>query len=305
MHRCTPEPPRRAHVARGIAGVAALLGICFATLPLAARADTKVFTLRSDFLAATRGLTTVDFEGTAESGGQTDYSDTGLALDGAFFQGKSINVEHLTYIFNGQPQVVDVGPDELTDLLTTDADFPDDTFDVDGSSSLLTGFNETLTLNAAEFGPFTDYRDRFTLQAVFEVDLPSALNAFGTDYRGVEIFQDPPDQPLQEYGIQLFLGDTLVGDAGTITGIPDFTPDSPLFIGVTSNTSFNRIVFTGINPPSPTDEGFFDSNGSLSFDNVVFGQITGPEPSSGVLAAFAALTLFLVLRATGRLSPRR
>jgi hypothetical protein len=295
MHRCTPEPLRRAYAAaRGIAGVAALLGACLAALPPpAARADTKVFTLRSDFLAATHGLITVTFEGTAPPGDQADYSDTGLAIGGVFFQGKSINVEHLTYIFNGEPQVVDVGPDDLTDLITTDgADAPDQ-LSVDGTSSLLGAFNETETVNADVLGPFTDYHDRFTLQAVLEVDLARPGTAFGTDYRGIEV----SGEPLQDYTVQFFLDNTLVGDAGTITGIPDYTPDNPLFIGFTSDALFNRIVFTGINPPSPTDLGVFDSSGSLAFDNV---SVNGPEPSSGALAVCAALPLLFFAGAVRR-----
>jgi len=296
MRRRVSEPTHPA--LRGTTGIAAaVLGtVCLAALPLTARADQKVFTVRSDFLAATRGLTNVTFEGTAPPDDQADYSDTGLAIGQAFFQGKSINTEHLTYIFNGQPQVVDVGPDDLSDLLTTDGADAPDLLSVDGTSSMLGAFNETETVNADQFGPFTDYHDRFVLQAVFEVDLASSRTAFGTDYRGIEV----SGLPLQDYTVQLFLGNTLVGDAGTITGIPDYTPDNPLFIGVTSNLSFNRIVFTGINPPSPPDPGVFDSSGSLGFDNVVFGQITGPEPSSGALAAFAALLLPFVFRATRR-----
>jgi hypothetical protein len=273
------------------------MGVCLAALPLsAARAQTvNTFTSRSDFLSATGGRTNITFEGTAPPGDQADYSDTGLTIGEATFNGESINVEHLTYIFNGKPTVVDSGPDVLTDLLTTDgADAPDQ-LSVDGTSSLLTAFNETSTTNEAQLGPFTDYHDRFTLQTVFEIDLANPHAAFGFDYRGIEVF----NTPLQQYDVQFFQDSTLIGDAGTITGIPDWTPANPLFLGFTSTTFFNRVVITGINPPSPTDPGEFDSSGSLAFDNVVFGQTAAPEPGT------AALVTPLSLLVLGRCAARR
>jgi hypothetical protein len=294
MSACALIPRRPVRAAAAVAAVA-----CLAALPPpAARAGghTNVYTSLSDFLNVTSGLQTVDFEGTAPAGDQADYSDTGLTIGEATFNGKSINVEHLTYVFNGQPTVVDVGPDDLTDLITTDgADAPDQ-LSVDSSSSLLTAFNETLTFNADQLGQFTDYRDRFTLQTVFEIDLARPRAAFGFEYRGIEV----SGEPLQDYGLQFFMDNTLIGDAGTITGIPDYAPDNPLFIGFTNGALFNRIVLTGINPPSPTELGFFDSSGSLAFDNVVFGQTAAPEPGTAALTATALLPALVVRRVTPR-----
>jgi hypothetical protein len=293
-HPCAPGSRLPVRAATAAAVIAA---VCLAALPTPARAGTNVYTSLSDFLNVTSGLQTVDFEGTAPPNDFWDYSDTGMTIGEATFNGKSINIEHLTYTLNGQPTVVDVGPDDIPDLTANDTGYFPDEVSVDGTSSILTAFNETETFNAANTGGgLMDYRDRFTLQTVFEIDLARPRAAFGFEYRGVDVFQSDVDQPLQQYTVQFFQGNSLIGDAGTITGIPDWTPDNPLFIGFTNGALFDRVVLTGINPPSPTDLGFFDANGSLSFDNFVFGQTAAPEPCAGVLAACGLLPLLVGLR---------